>query len=788
GTKVGDTLTVNGEVAPVTQAIIDDGVAIEIAPGTEVSASVTDAAGNPSPNATDRAPQADTIAPTAPVIGFESTGADDVYNSEEVGEDHTITATVTVPEGTKVGDTLTVNGEVAPVTQAIIDDGVAIEIAPGTEVSASVTDAAGNPSPNATDRAPQADTIAPMITTTLPIAGDNIVNSTEQKHVVIQGSTTGAEAGQTVTVVVTDVNDSTVTATGIVAVDGRWTVENVDLSDLDEGVLTVESSIQDLAGNSASDLDTVLKDTQIGAVVIADTLFMPRFPFKDGGIKVIPTNESDLSSMQISYVDETGSPDAEHKLLINYDSSTSQWQFASPSTVQSGISLDTNTGIVIFDYNRVLDGSKVTVSLQDTSGNSRETSHDILNDRIRAGQYDENSEVDDSVYDKEGPTRSVLFNETKLYVFKESGRTESEDGYYKVITKNGAATVVLTTDGANSKVNDYEDGPIEHDYVLLALDSEKLRLAKVLYERTLKFTEDDINEVTAESVIANEVIENDQYQALFNIVLKQAEDARGFKYLDFDYDHTAPTAAIRDENNQPSADDVDVSGLIFRDSDGKDIGADKLSQRGGQLVIDKSINEFSILYKVLNDGRTEEAETVTIVVDGDEYVSTIKAPDQVNTITLHDSSAPNYLDLGEEDDVLIIAEGYGRDTVGVFFSGGEGFDTVVLAGAGQTLTLNDEVNRPEVRGFESYDLTGAGLDAANTLIIADKDTFTVNALLDTDGANKLFVTGDSNDTVEWYGNSTSTITANYQGVSYAIYTDTDNNQLWVDEGSSITVI
>ncbi|WP_131669879.1 hypothetical protein, partial [Psychrobacter pygoscelis] len=67
-------------------------------------------------------------------------------------------------------------------TQAIIDDGVAIEIAPGTEVSASVTDAAGNPSPNATDRAPQADTIAPMITTTLPIAGDNIVNSTEQKH------------------------------------------------------------------------------------------------------------------------------------------------------------------------------------------------------------------------------------------------------------------------------------------------------------------------------------------------------------------------------------------------------------------------------------------------------------------------------------------------------------------------------------------------------------------------------------------------------------------------------
>ncbi|WP_165525640.1 hypothetical protein, partial [Psychrobacter pygoscelis] len=84
----------------------------------------------------------DTTAPTAPVIGFESTGADDVYNSEEVGEDSTITATVTVPEGTKVGDTLTVNGEVAPVTQAIIDDGVAIEIAPGTEVSASVTDAA----------------------------------------------------------------------------------------------------------------------------------------------------------------------------------------------------------------------------------------------------------------------------------------------------------------------------------------------------------------------------------------------------------------------------------------------------------------------------------------------------------------------------------------------------------------------------------------------------------------------------------------------------------------------
>ncbi|MFA5502705.1 MAG: hypothetical protein WC253_08730, partial [Sulfurovaceae bacterium] len=71
--------------------------------------------------------------------------------------------------------------------------------------------------------------------------------------------TTGVEAGRTVTVVISDgVTDVTTTAT--VQADGSWTAAAADVSALNNGTLTVTSSVTDLAGNPASDTDNVTLD------------------------------------------------------------------------------------------------------------------------------------------------------------------------------------------------------------------------------------------------------------------------------------------------------------------------------------------------------------------------------------------------------------------------------------------------------------------------------------------------------------------------------------------------
>ena len=652
--------------------------------------------------------------------------------------------------------------------------------------------------------------MGPTIVTDLPIAGDNVINRAEQSEVVIKGSTTGVESGQIVTVVITDLNGNTVKAMGKVAADGSWTTDNLDLSELDEGDLTVESSVEDSVGNSASDSDTVLKDTQIEAAIITDTLLVPGYLITaNGGIEVMPSDDTDLSSMQISYLDESGSSDAAHTLLINYDSASSQWQFAPDQVVQSGINLDADTGQVVFDFNRVLDGSNVTVSLKDTSGNVIDTSHQAKEDYPLGGGYLENRKAGSKVFfEVINSQTTTLIEEVETYVFKDSGTTISADGFFRIeINADKTATVYMTEAGAASSANDFEVEPNFHDYEILALDSADINTAKVLYERNINVSESDVNEVTAQSVKPFDVNEDNQYHKLFDITLNAPEDPDAkSKYLAFKYEASS-TATIDEKTSNP---DADIKGLIFVDAAGNNIPADKLSQSGDYLVIDKSITSFSIQYRVVADDRTEGAETVTISVDGQQYTATINdtsvgdtsAPaartqsvdDSDDTYTLSDPEETGNIDLGAGDDTLIIASSYDNDAgnaQGLILDGGDGFDTVILAGSNQQLSLDDGSNNSDqgITGFESYDLTGADADSANTLLIADAESFTANALLDdSTGVSKLFVTGDENDTVDWQGDKVASSTDSFQGVTYDIYTDNANNQLWIDQDSGITVI
>ncbi|MGA4495897.1 retention module-containing protein, partial [Vreelandella venusta] len=168
GTEVGDTLVVtdkDGNVLDereVTQDDLDNGVSVEVpvSPGdtdVSVTATVTDPAGNSSSD--DDSKPIEPVDNTSPAVSVELTGSGDdgTYSQDEIGNDGTVTAQVTLEDGTEVGDTLVVtdkDGNVLDereVTQDDLDNGVSVEVpvSPGdtdVSVTATVTDPDGNSS------------------------------------------------------------------------------------------------------------------------------------------------------------------------------------------------------------------------------------------------------------------------------------------------------------------------------------------------------------------------------------------------------------------------------------------------------------------------------------------------------------------------------------------------------------------------------------------------------------------------------------------------------------------
>ncbi|WP_429034011.1 Ig-like domain-containing protein, partial [Aeromonas veronii] len=201
GTQVGDLLVVKdgaGNVLlsrPVTATDLSSGVNVEVPvsgnpSSVKVTAQVTDIAGNPSEIAEDTA-KVDNVAAPAPTVELQGAGSDDTYNKAEIGSDNSVTAKVTLADGTQVGDLLVVKdgaGNVLlsrPVTATDLSSGVNVEVPvsgnpSSVKVTAQVTDIAGNPSEIAEDTAKVDNVAAPAPTVELQGAGsDDTYNKAE---------------------------------------------------------------------------------------------------------------------------------------------------------------------------------------------------------------------------------------------------------------------------------------------------------------------------------------------------------------------------------------------------------------------------------------------------------------------------------------------------------------------------------------------------------------------------------------------------------------------------------
>ena len=235
-----------------------------------VTASVNDIAGNTG-NATPVTLSVDISAPT---LTIDPITGDSLLNASEAGAGIVITGSTNAESGQHV--TVTLNNQtydavvagghwqtdtIAASALAALTDGSS------NSVTASVSDAAGNPA-TATPVSLTVDETATISVTS--VAGDGLINDLENYSggFDVVGTTTGVEDGREVTVTVNGSEPSE----AVMVLDGHWTA-HFDGLGADEGEVSVEATVQDAAGNTATDdAATATVDTLPPTIVIGKGL------------------------------------------------------------------------------------------------------------------------------------------------------------------------------------------------------------------------------------------------------------------------------------------------------------------------------------------------------------------------------------------------------------------------------------------------------------------------------------------------------------------------------------
>ncbi len=235
-------------VVPALNALLEDTY--------DVLVEVSDTAGNITADSTTDELTIDLTSPTDPIVALDLLAASDTGASDTDDLTGLTSVDVDVPAGTAVaGDIATIYLEgIAVDTVVVAADGsisaTLINLLNGPNViSYTLSDAAGNDSAFSPELTVFVDDglIAPTLS--VPIAVDNQINAGEAMMVDLAGT---AEADSEVTVTINDGSGSplvlTVTADG----SGNWVIDDVDVSSLAEGTLSVGVSSEDSAGNTGS--------------------------------------------------------------------------------------------------------------------------------------------------------------------------------------------------------------------------------------------------------------------------------------------------------------------------------------------------------------------------------------------------------------------------------------------------------------------------------------------------------------------------------------------------------
>ena len=411
-----------------------------LADGTyNVTASVSDIAGNEATATVDNITK-DTDAPT---ISISSVGGDDdIINSSEADAVVIIGTTSGAEDGQLVKLTIT-NDDDAQITTTttvtVSSDGFSTadsgndldlsSLADGTyTVTASVSDIAGNED-TATVSNITKDTKAPTISISSVGGDDDIINSAEVNAVAIIGTTSGAEDGQTVKLIITNNGNASITTTTTVTVssDGFSTADSgndLDLSALADGTYTVTASVSDIAGNEATaTVDNITKDTDAPTISISSV---------GGDDDIINSSEADA----VVIIGTT--PGAENGQTVNLTITNNNDASITTTTTATVSSDGFSTADSDLDLSSLADGTyTVTASVSDIAGN------------------EDTATVSNITKDTKAPTISIssvggdddIINSAEVNAVAIIGTTSgAEDGQTVklIITNNGNASITTT--------------------------------------------------------------------------------------------------------------------------------------------------------------------------------------------------------------------------------------------------------------------------------------------------------------------------------------------------------
>ncbi|WP_336665372.1 Ig-like domain-containing protein [Enterobacter asburiae] len=230
-----------------------------------VSASVTNAHGNTGSSSHDF-----TIDAQLPGLRIDTVAGDDVINVIEHAQNLIVSGTSTdLAAGSTV--TVTINGKTYSATvladgtwQAAVSAADVSQWADGSlDIKASAQDASGNPV--AIGTVVDVD-LTPVAISIDSVTDDNVLNAAEKgQDLVLSGTTSNVEAGQTVTITFAG---KTYTTTVDASGDWTWTVPAADLSGLKDGDASVQVSVTSVNGNAASSAQEFSVDTTAPTVTI----------------------------------------------------------------------------------------------------------------------------------------------------------------------------------------------------------------------------------------------------------------------------------------------------------------------------------------------------------------------------------------------------------------------------------------------------------------------------------------------------------------------------------------
>ncbi|WP_106407400.1 Ig-like domain-containing protein [Vibrio lentus] len=370
GRTVVLTITdVNGNTVTTTaitndEAYVVDGVDLSsLAEGDlKVDAIIADDFGN-SITASDS-----TIKDTLATIEVDFDGfGDEFYNKfevengalvgtvENVEDGQTISITITDSKGLSVSYSTVVSGNSWTLENQDYSNFAEGELT----VIASTIDIAGNPT-SATDTIVK-DTLD-RILVRFDGFGDNYYNQSEVSKGALIGVTFNIEDGQAINITITDSNGLSIDYTSMVS-GNLWSLKNQDYSGFAEGELTVVASITDVAGNTISSTDTILKDTLVNIGVdfsASDDEFYNQSEVSNGALVGTVANVEDGQTISITITDSQGKS-------VDYS-----------TTVSGGTWTLTNQ-----DYSAFAEGElTVEASVTDIAGNTATSTDTILKDTL----------------------------------------------------------------------------------------------------------------------------------------------------------------------------------------------------------------------------------------------------------------------------------------------------------------------------------------------------------------------------------------------------------------------